>query len=139
MRLNESLFNKSIQEFIKINDSRLLCFFGFSFSLLIFIFTAEYSSWLPLYGNLCCQLVAQPVCMTQTMMAGYLSQKVCCVWTAVIIMSSITCFWFCIMCLLYFFLFWSFSAKCGGAHPLLQSLLCAECWIFVLLFHSRRN
>ncbi|KAM9848011.1 rhotekin-2 [Aulostomus maculatus] len=36
---------------------------------------AEWSSWLPLYGNLCCKLVAQPSCMTQSMMAGYLSQK----------------------------------------------------------------
>lgn len=41
------------------------------------ILTAEWSSWLPLYGNLCCRLVAQPACMTQTMMIGYLSQKVC--------------------------------------------------------------
>lgn len=37
---------------------------------------AEWPTWLPLYGNLCCKLVAQPVCMTQHMMAGYLSQKV---------------------------------------------------------------
>uniref|UniRef100_A0A3Q3EQE6 Rhotekin 2 n=1 Tax=Kryptolebias marmoratus TaxID=37003 RepID=A0A3Q3EQE6_KRYMA len=36
---------------------------------------AECSSWLPLYGNLCCRLVAQPTCMTQNMMTGYLSQK----------------------------------------------------------------
>ncbi|XP_037637551.1 rhotekin-2 isoform X2 [Sebastes umbrosus] len=36
---------------------------------------AEWSSWLPLYGNLCCRLAAQPVCMTQSMMTGYLSQK----------------------------------------------------------------
>ncbi|XP_017331577.1 rhotekin-2 isoform X1 [Ictalurus punctatus] len=35
----------------------------------------EASSWLPLYGNLCCQLVAQPDCMTQGMMSGYLSQQ----------------------------------------------------------------
>uniref|UniRef100_A0A3Q2ZK13 Rhotekin 2 n=1 Tax=Kryptolebias marmoratus TaxID=37003 RepID=A0A3Q2ZK13_KRYMA len=35
----------------------------------------ECSSWLPLYGNLCCRLVAQPTCMTQNMMTGYLSQK----------------------------------------------------------------
>lgn len=41
-----------------------------------FIHTAEWSSWLPLYGNLCCRLVAQPACMTQTMTTGYLSQKV---------------------------------------------------------------
>lgn len=36
---------------------------------------AEWSSWLPLYGNLCCRLVAQPVCMTQSMRTGYLCQK----------------------------------------------------------------
>ncbi|XP_037535495.1 rhotekin-2 [Nematolebias whitei] len=36
---------------------------------------AEWSSWLPLYGNLCCRLVVQPTCMTQNMMTGYLSQK----------------------------------------------------------------
>ncbi|XP_072545654.1 rhotekin-2 isoform X2 [Salminus brasiliensis] len=35
----------------------------------------EASSWLPLYGNLCCQLVAQPDCMKQDMMSGYLSQQ----------------------------------------------------------------
>lgn len=34
------------------------------------------ASWLPLYGNLCCQLVAQPDCMTQDVMSGYLSQQV---------------------------------------------------------------
>ncbi|KAE8280859.1 Rhotekin-2 Pleckstrin-like proteiny domain-containing family K member 1 [Larimichthys crocea] len=42
---------------------------------LIVLQNAEWSSWLPLYGNLCCQLVAQPACMTQSMMTGYLSQK----------------------------------------------------------------
>uniref|UniRef100_A0A672JNK3 Rhotekin 2a n=1 Tax=Salarias fasciatus TaxID=181472 RepID=A0A672JNK3_SALFA len=42
---------------------------------LIVLQNAEWSSWLPLYGNLCCRLVAQPACMTQDMMAGYLSQK----------------------------------------------------------------
>ncbi|XP_062286717.1 rhotekin-2 [Scomber scombrus] len=42
---------------------------------LIVLQDAEWSSWLPLYGNLCCRLVAQPVCMTQSMMTGYLSQK----------------------------------------------------------------
>ncbi|XP_062863618.1 rhotekin-2 [Trichomycterus rosablanca] len=36
---------------------------------------AEAGSWLPLYGNLCCQLVAQPDCMTQDMMSGYLIQQ----------------------------------------------------------------
>ncbi|XP_023250171.1 rhotekin-2-like [Seriola lalandi dorsalis] len=42
---------------------------------LIVLQNAEWSSWLPLYGNLCCRLVAQPACMTQSMMTGYLSQK----------------------------------------------------------------
>ncbi|XP_069549026.1 rhotekin-2 [Brachyistius frenatus] len=42
---------------------------------LIVLQNAEWSSWLPLYGNLCCRLVAQPSCMTQTMMTGYLNQK----------------------------------------------------------------
>ncbi|KAI3362762.1 hypothetical protein L3Q82_001815 [Scortum barcoo] len=42
---------------------------------LIVLQGAEYSSWLPLYGNLCCRLVAQPACMTQSMMTGYLNQK----------------------------------------------------------------
>ncbi|XP_068587996.1 rhotekin-2 [Cebidichthys violaceus] len=42
---------------------------------LIVLQDAEWSSWLPLYGNLCCRLVAQPACMTQSVMTGYLSQK----------------------------------------------------------------
>ncbi|XP_038547918.1 rhotekin-2-like isoform X2 [Micropterus salmoides] len=42
---------------------------------LIVLQGAELSSWLPLYGNLCCRLVAQPVCMIQSMMTGHLSQK----------------------------------------------------------------
>ncbi|XP_052001255.1 LOW QUALITY PROTEIN: rhotekin-2-like [Xyrauchen texanus] len=42
---------------------------------LIILQNVEASSWLPLYGNLCCQLVAQPDCMTQDMMSGYLSQQ----------------------------------------------------------------
>ncbi|XP_059509143.1 rhotekin-2 isoform X1 [Stegostoma tigrinum] len=33
----------------------------------------ESSFWLPLYGNLCCRLVAQPACMTMDMMTGYLN------------------------------------------------------------------
>uniref|UniRef100_A0A3B5M8S5 PH domain-containing protein n=1 Tax=Xiphophorus couchianus TaxID=32473 RepID=A0A3B5M8S5_9TELE len=43
-----------------------------SHSLIVY---QEWSSWLPLYGNLCCRLVAQPACMTQSAMSGYLSQK----------------------------------------------------------------
>ncbi|XP_067996205.1 rhotekin-2 isoform X1 [Melanerpes formicivorus] len=35
----------------------------------------ESSFWLPLYGNLCCRLVAQPSCMTMDMMAGFLNQR----------------------------------------------------------------
>ncbi|KAM6265384.1 rhotekin-2 isoform 2-T2 [Porphyrio hochstetteri] len=35
----------------------------------------ESSFWLPLYGNMCCRLVAQPSCMTQDMMAGFLNQQ----------------------------------------------------------------
>ncbi|XP_035519065.1 rhotekin-2 isoform X1 [Morone saxatilis] len=42
---------------------------------LIVLQDAEWSSWLPLYGNVCCRLVAQPTCMTQSVMTGYLSQK----------------------------------------------------------------
>nr|XP_015202533.1 PREDICTED: rhotekin-2 [Lepisosteus oculatus] len=33
------------------------------------------SFWLPLYGNVCCRLVAQPECMTQDMMSGFLNQQ----------------------------------------------------------------
>ncbi|XP_056903090.1 rhotekin-2 isoform X1 [Takifugu flavidus] len=42
---------------------------------LVVLQNAEWSSWLPLYGNLCSKLVAQPVCMTHSMKRGYLSQK----------------------------------------------------------------
>ncbi|NXW34082.1 RTKN2 protein, partial [Phaetusa simplex] len=35
----------------------------------------ESSFWLPLYGNMCCRLVAQPSCMARDMMAGFLSQQ----------------------------------------------------------------
>ncbi|NXG47855.1 RTKN2 protein, partial [Psilopogon haemacephalus] len=35
----------------------------------------ESSFWLPLYGNLCCRVVAQPSCMTMDMMAGFLNQQ----------------------------------------------------------------
>ncbi|XP_059506899.1 rhotekin isoform X3 [Stegostoma tigrinum] len=31
------------------------------------------SFWLPLYGSLCCQLAAQPLCMTQQMMSSFLN------------------------------------------------------------------
>ncbi|XP_036385937.1 rhotekin-like isoform X2 [Megalops cyprinoides] len=35
----------------------------------------ECSYWLPLYGSVCCRLVAQPDCMTQQMMSGTLQVK----------------------------------------------------------------
>ncbi|NXL50347.1 RTKN2 protein, partial [Podilymbus podiceps] len=35
----------------------------------------ESSFWLPLYGNMCCRLVAQPFCMARAMMAGFLNQQ----------------------------------------------------------------
>ncbi|XP_036383910.1 rhotekin isoform X2 [Megalops cyprinoides] len=35
----------------------------------------ECSYWLPLYGSACCRLAAQPHCMTQEMMTGYLRVK----------------------------------------------------------------
>ncbi|NXF83888.1 RTKN2 protein, partial [Sclerurus mexicanus] len=35
----------------------------------------ESSFWLPLYGNMCCRLVAQPSCMARDMMAGFLNQQ----------------------------------------------------------------
>lgn len=65
---------------VYINNSKLLsltviCFY-ISFHCFSLVLAAEWSSWLPLYGNLCCKLVAQPACMTQNVMTGYLSQKV---------------------------------------------------------------
>ncbi|CAJ0942515.1 unnamed protein product [Ranitomeya imitator] len=33
------------------------------------------SFWLPLYGNLCCHLVAQPTCMTDDVITGFLNQQ----------------------------------------------------------------
>uniref|UniRef100_A0AAV2JJJ4 REM-1 domain-containing protein n=1 Tax=Knipowitschia caucasica TaxID=637954 RepID=A0AAV2JJJ4_KNICA len=42
---------------------------------LIVVQNSEWSSWLPLYGNLCCRLVAQPECMTRSMKSGFLCQK----------------------------------------------------------------
>ncbi|NWI50943.1 RTKN2 protein, partial [Calyptomena viridis] len=35
----------------------------------------ESSFWLPLYGNMCCRLVAQPSCMARDVMAGFLNQQ----------------------------------------------------------------
>ncbi|XP_037351794.1 rhotekin-2 isoform X1 [Talpa occidentalis] len=35
----------------------------------------ESSFWLPLYGNMCCRLVAQPACMTENAFAGFLNHQ----------------------------------------------------------------
>ncbi|XP_015360184.1 rhotekin-2 [Marmota marmota marmota] len=35
----------------------------------------ESSFWLPLYGNMCCRLVAQPACMAEDACAGFLNQQ----------------------------------------------------------------
>ncbi|XP_056147267.1 rhotekin-2 [Lampris incognitus] len=66
---------------------------------LIVLQDAEWSSWLPLYGNLCCRLVAQPACMTQHVMTGYLSQQQnvdglhsCCNLFCVLSAGSLSCY-----------------------------------------------
>uniref|UniRef100_A0AAQ4PJD3 REM-1 domain-containing protein n=1 Tax=Gasterosteus aculeatus aculeatus TaxID=481459 RepID=A0AAQ4PJD3_GASAC len=38
--------------------------------------TEDNPFWLPLYGNMCCRLAAQPVCMTQPVTSGHLRVKV---------------------------------------------------------------
>nr|XP_023697941.1 rhotekin-2-like isoform X1 [Paramormyrops kingsleyae] len=60
----------------------------------------ESSSWLPLYGNLCCRLVAQPDCMTQPMMSGFLSQQQnidgavrCCDFFCVLKAANLSCYY----------------------------------------------
>ncbi|XP_053306585.1 rhotekin-2 [Spea bombifrons] len=35
----------------------------------------ESSFWLPLYGSMCCRLVAQPACMTNEVISGFLNQQ----------------------------------------------------------------
>ncbi|XP_029421387.1 rhotekin-2 isoform X2 [Nannospalax galili] len=35
----------------------------------------ESSFWLPLYGNMCCRLVAQPACMAEDVFAGFLNEQ----------------------------------------------------------------
>ncbi|XP_043332800.1 rhotekin-2 isoform X1 [Cervus canadensis] len=35
----------------------------------------ESSFWLPLYGNMCCRLVAQPTCMAENVFAGFLNKQ----------------------------------------------------------------
>ncbi|TDH02270.1 hypothetical protein EPR50_G00171370 [Perca flavescens] len=37
--------------------------------------TEDNPFWLPLYGNMCCRLVAQPLCMIQPMISGQLKVK----------------------------------------------------------------
>uniref|UniRef100_A0AAY4EWB0 PH domain-containing protein n=1 Tax=Denticeps clupeoides TaxID=299321 RepID=A0AAY4EWB0_9TELE len=39
------------------------------------VLQTDFSSWLPLYGNLCCSLAAQPDCMTRHMMSGFLNRQ----------------------------------------------------------------
>ena len=42
----------------------------------LFVFPEDNPFWLPLYGNMCCRLVAQPLCMTQPIISGQLKVKV---------------------------------------------------------------
>ncbi|XP_069756857.1 rhotekin-2-like isoform X3 [Narcine bancroftii] len=46
---------------------------GFRTHNLTILGNEEASFWLPLYGQMCCRFVAQPVCMTENMMSGYLN------------------------------------------------------------------
>lgn len=39
-------------------------------------FPEEDAFWLPLYGNMCCRLVAQPLCMVQPLISGRLQVTV---------------------------------------------------------------
>uniref|UniRef100_A0A3B3HC53 Anillin homology domain-containing protein n=1 Tax=Oryzias latipes TaxID=8090 RepID=A0A3B3HC53_ORYLA len=48
---------------------------GFKTHDLTVLATEDSPFWLPLYGNLCCRLVAQPLCMTQPVMSGQLTVK----------------------------------------------------------------
>ncbi|KAJ0012937.1 hypothetical protein NQD34_017271, partial [Periophthalmus magnuspinnatus] len=49
---------------------------GFKTHDLSLVATEESSFWLPLYGNICCRLVAQPQCMLTTTLCGHLKVKV---------------------------------------------------------------
>ncbi|XP_032807919.2 rhotekin-2 [Petromyzon marinus] len=55
-----------------------------------------YSYWLPLYGNVCCRLVAQPACMTEDRMTGFLivqdGDKQDCKLFCVLIEGKLLCF-----------------------------------------------
>lgn len=96
----------------------------------------ESSSWLPLYGNLCSKLVAQPVCMTSTVMCGYLSQKVLLSAALAFATQTVEFFVFSIYTVYFFVVV---LEKRGGHGPLVQAVLCAERWRFILLLHPRRN
>ncbi|CAN0012147.1 unnamed protein product [Lampetra fluviatilis] len=57
-----------------------------------------YSYWLPLYGNICCRLVAQPACMTEDRMTGFLivqvngGEKQDCKFFCVLVEGKLLCF-----------------------------------------------
>ncbi|KAM6442604.1 rhotekin-2 isoform 1-T1 [Liasis olivaceus] len=48
---------------------------GFSAHSLTLVGKEESPFWLPLYGSVCCRLVAQPYCMTRDAMAGFLNEQ----------------------------------------------------------------
>ncbi|KAF6722960.1 Rhotekin [Oryzias melastigma] len=48
---------------------------GFKTHDLTVLATEDSPFWLPLYGSLCCRLVAQPLCMTQPVISGQLKVK----------------------------------------------------------------
>ncbi|XP_063163835.1 rhotekin-2 [Candoia aspera] len=48
---------------------------GFSAHNLTLVGDEQSSFWLPLYGSMCCRLVAQPYCMTRDMMTGFLNEQ----------------------------------------------------------------
>ncbi|XP_038160921.1 rhotekin-like isoform X3 [Cyprinodon tularosa] len=48
---------------------------GFKTHDLILSATEDSPFWLPLYGNMCCRLVVQPLCMIQTVISGRLEVK----------------------------------------------------------------
>ncbi|XP_026566774.1 rhotekin-2-like [Pseudonaja textilis] len=48
---------------------------GFNAHSLTLLGNEDSPSWLPLYGTMCCRLVAQPDCMTQDAMSGFLHEQ----------------------------------------------------------------
>ncbi|XP_051536792.1 rhotekin-like isoform X2 [Myxocyprinus asiaticus] len=54
------------------HTSLTLCHVQNSFRTHDLTISEDSSFWLPLYGNMCCRLVAQPLCMTQEVMSGQL-------------------------------------------------------------------